>query len=92
MREGPDDEQFTLLMRTEIAAGGQGWVPDVLSGQADGRWSATRPFARATLVWTVEAASHFEAMTLYWKRQGWGVNTTDFPDVDGQSYASRNWE
>jgi hypothetical protein len=46
----------------------------------------------AQLAWTVDAASHLEAMTLYWEHQGWGVYTTDFPDVDGQSYASRGWE
>ncbi|WP_182380995.1 hypothetical protein [Nocardioides sp. WS12] len=46
----------------------------------------------AQLVWSVEAESHFEAMTLYWERQGWGAYTTDFPEVDRQSYASRGWE
>lgn len=29
------------------------------------------------LVWTVWAKSHFEAMTRYYERQGWGVYTTD---------------
>ena len=24
------------------------------------------------LVWTIEASSHFEAMTLYYARMGWG--------------------
>lgn len=32
----------------------------------------------ATLVWTVEAGSHFEAMTLYYEYQGWGTYTTDW--------------
>lgn len=31
----------------------------------------------STLVWSVWAGSHFEAMTLYYERQGWGVYTTD---------------
>ena len=31
----------------------------------------------AKLVWTVWAGSYFEAMTLYWQRQGWGKYTTD---------------
>ncbi len=33
--------------------------------------------ADAKLVWTVWAGSHFEAMTRYYERQGWGVYTTD---------------
>jgi hypothetical protein len=35
--------------------------------------------ADATLVWTVWASSHFDAMTKYYERQGWGVYTTDQP-------------
>jgi hypothetical protein len=31
----------------------------------------------ARLIWTVDASSHFEAMTLYYEHQGWGVYTTD---------------
>ena len=46
----------------------------------------------ARLTWTVDADSHFEAMTLYYEHQGWGVYTTDFPDVDTQSYRERGWE
>jgi hypothetical protein len=41
---------------------------------------------------TVEAESHFEAMTLYYERQGWGTYTTDFPEVDKQTYRERGWE
>ncbi len=44
------------------------------------------------LVWTVEAASHFEAMTKYYAHMGWGEYTTDFPDIDKQTYAERGWE
>ncbi len=47
---------------------------------------------RARLIWTLEAASHFEAMTRYYERMGWGVYSTDFPEVDKQSYADRGWE
>lgn len=36
-----------------------------------------RPGAR--LVWTVKAASHFEAMTEYYKHMGWGSYTTEHP-------------
>jgi hypothetical protein len=31
----------------------------------------------AKLVWTVEASSHFEAMTAYYQFMGWGQYTTD---------------
>lgn len=41
------------------------------------------------LVWTVEAASHFEAMTKYYGFMGWGDYTSDFPDVDQQPYTER---
>jgi hypothetical protein len=31
----------------------------------------------AKLVWTVWASSHYEAMSLYHERQGWGTYSTD---------------
>jgi hypothetical protein len=31
----------------------------------------------AKLVWTVEAGSHFEAMTKYYEYMGWGVYKTE---------------
>jgi hypothetical protein len=46
----------------------------------------------AELAWTVDARSHFEAMTLYYEHMGWGEYSTDFPDIDNQSYAERGWE
>jgi hypothetical protein len=45
----------------------------------------------ARLVWTVEAASHFEAMTRYYEHQGWDSSTTD-QDWDRQTYAEHGWE
>jgi hypothetical protein len=48
--------------------------------------------SNAKLVWTVEAASHFEAMTKYYEHQGWGTYTTDFPEIDRQTYAERGRE
>lgn len=45
----------------------------------------------AKLVWTVEAASHFEAMTAYYKHHGWGVYTTD-QAWDLTTYAEHGWE
>jgi len=46
----------------------------------------------ARLVWTVEAASHFEVMTLYYEHMGWAAYTSDFPEIDNQTYAEWGWE
>lgn len=46
----------------------------------------------ARLTWTVEAESHFDAMTKYYEHQGWGTYTTDFPEVDRQTYTERGRE
>jgi hypothetical protein len=46
----------------------------------------------ARSVWTVDADSHFEAMTLYYEHMGWGRYTTDFPDADKQPYGGRGWD
>lgn len=46
----------------------------------------------AKLVWTVEASSHFEAMTLYWEHMGWGEYTTGYQEGNRQTYAERGWE
>ncbi|WP_194898616.1 hypothetical protein [Catenulispora pinisilvae] len=46
----------------------------------------------AQLVWTVEAASFFEAMTLYYRHMGWGTYTTRYPEWDKQTYADHGWE
>lgn len=48
--------------------------------------------SKAELIWTVEAHSHFEAMTLYYEHMGWGEYTTDFPEIDKQPYSARGWE
>lgn len=45
----------------------------------------------ARLVWTVEASSHFEAMSSYYEHQGWGKYTTD-QEWDHISYAELGWE
>ncbi|HEV2361125.1 MAG TPA: hypothetical protein VGS21_05445 [Acidimicrobiales bacterium] len=44
------------------------------------------------LTWTVEASSHFEAMTLYYRHMGWRIYTSDYEDIDRQTYAERGWE
>ena len=45
----------------------------------------------ARLVWTVEATSHFEAMTLYYEHMDWGEYTTDLPEYDRRTYADWGW-
>lgn len=45
----------------------------------------------ARLTWTVEAASHFEAMTLYYEHMGWGEYRSD-QDWDRRTYAEHGWE
>ncbi|WP_371516049.1 hypothetical protein [Kitasatospora sp. NBC_01300] len=46
----------------------------------------------ARLVWTVDAASYFDAMTLYYQRMGWGTYTTEHPEWDNRTYAEHGWE
>lgn len=46
--------------------------------------------AEARLIWTVEAESHFEAMSKYYSYKGWGIYTTD-EEWDLQPYP-REWE
>ena len=43
--------------------------------KGDGARALLSPGAK--LVWTVEAGSHFEAMTKYYEHMGWGVYKTD---------------
>jgi hypothetical protein len=45
----------------------------------------------ARLTWTVDAASHFEAMTRYYDHMGWGTHPTD-QSWDVQTYAEHGWE
>lgn len=41
--------------------------------------------SKAQLIWTVEAGSHFEAMSAYYEFMGWGEYTTD-QEWDRQPY------
>jgi hypothetical protein len=68
-------------------------VPDGKAPVAT-RAVAARPTlsGNAGLTWTVEASSQFEAMTLYYGHQGWGVYATDYSELDRQTYAERGWE
>jgi hypothetical protein len=47
--------------------------------------------AGSVLVWTVNAACHFEAMTLYYEHVGWGVYSSD-QAWDYVSYEDHGWE
>ena len=40
----------------------------------------------SVLEWTVEATSHFDAMTRYYKYREYGEYTTDFPELDKSPY------
>lgn len=51
--------------------------------RGDGARKTLTPDAK--LVWSVWAGSHFEAMTLYYERQEWGVYTTE-PVWDFEPY------
>jgi len=44
----------------------------------------------ARCVWTVEADSHFEAMTKYYEYMDWGKYESDFPEIDKQPYSKRD--
>ena len=44
----------------------------------------------AKIIWTVEANSHFEAMTKYWEFMEWGEYTSEF-DEDKEPYP-KDWE
>lgn len=46
----------------------------------------------AERVWEVEAASHYEAMTLYYKYMGWGKYITPFPEQDYKTYCELGLE
>jgi hypothetical protein len=46
----------------------------------------------AELIWTVEAESWFEAMTKYHEYLGWGEYTSEFAELDKQTYEERGWE
>ncbi|MFN8158677.1 MAG: hypothetical protein U0R68_14775 [Candidatus Nanopelagicales bacterium] len=46
----------------------------------------------AELVWTVDAESHYAAMTEYYAFRGLGPYTTTYPDQDRETSAERGWE
>jgi hypothetical protein len=51
--------------------------------KGDGARKLLKPDAK--LIWSVEAGSHFEAMTAYYKFMGWGEYTTEH-EWDMQPY------
>ncbi len=42
--------------------------------------------------WTFEAASHFEAMTKYFKYRGWGIYSASDPAHDQRTFIELGWE
>ena len=46
----------------------------------------------ATLVWTVDAASHAEAMSAYYSYRGLGEYVSDHPEWEAVSYREHGWE
>ena len=44
---------------------------------------------KSKLTYSFYAASHYEAMTIYYKFMGWGVYTTEFEE-DKQPYGKEN--
>lgn len=61
-----------------------------LSGpRGDAARATLSPGAR--LSWSVEADSHFQAMTLYYEHMGWGHYESD-QEWDRQTYAEHGWE
>lgn len=46
---------------------------------------------QARLIWTVEAGSHFESMTEYYKFMEWGEHTTD-QEWDMQPYPEERFQ
>jgi hypothetical protein len=81
---------YHLAMRHELWVHADGQDFCLAGPRGDAQRALVSSDAR--LVWTVEAESHFAAMTLYYEHMGWGTYTTDFPDVDQQPYADRGWE
>jgi hypothetical protein len=65
------------------------WTFCLAGPMGDGARARLGP--RARLVWAIEAENHFDAMTRYYEHMGWGVYTTDHPEIDRQSYADRGW-
>jgi len=45
----------------------------------------------ASLVWTCEAVSYFEAMSKYYEYMGWGEYKSDYPEEDKKTYSERGW-
>lgn len=77
----------------EDPADDDGYGPSLTFCLTGPRGDAARSLlsASARLTWTVEAESHFEALTLYYEHMGWGTYTTD-QEWDHRTYAEHGWE
>jgi len=72
-------------MKHELWVDPEGLDTFCLAG-ADGNAARSLLPNGSRLEWTVDAGSSFEAMTLYYEYRGYGIYTTDFPDVDKRPY------
>ena len=78
-------------MLHELWVDGEGLDTFVLAGPHgnDARLGLTQS---ARLIWTVEAARHFEAMTVYYRFRGRGKYTTSYSEWDLRTYHEHGWE
>ena len=67
-------------------------MPDLCLKGVQG--NAARSFLEpgAELIWEVDAASHYEAMTLNYKYMDWGQYMASFPEQDCKTYSELGWE
>jgi hypothetical protein len=65
-----------MKLRHELWEDDEGYETFCLAGS---RGNAARKLLspNARLIWTIEAESHFEAMTQYYRFRGWGDYSTD---------------
>lgn len=78
-------------MRHELWVGPNGCQTFCLKG-VHGNAARSLLEPGAELVWEVDAASHYEAMTLYYKYMDWGKYMTSFPEQDCKTYCELGWE
>jgi hypothetical protein len=80
-----------VAMLHELWVDGEGLDLFVLAGSRGdyARQGMTQP---VRLIWTVEAASHFEAMVAYYRFRGRSEYTTAYPEWDCKTYREHGWE
>jgi hypothetical protein len=79
-----------MQLKHELWEDKDGLFTFVLSGPM-GEEARSQIAPGARMIWEVEANSHFEAMTLYYRRMGWGRYTTEH-EWDYQPYPLEWWQ